>query len=165
MLYKIILIFIAAQTTIVSAYYEECDKVENLTATSNLIFESPNYKTYNVNARYPTGSSCRIHYIAPIGYKVRAQGYISLERIPSVANCATQSQRFTVSRDGDKNFADGEIYCGTAPVDSISIGSDLVLSYTSEPDGKAGRFRIKVTTIKITNETCRCGWGRFVSIF
>lgn len=142
-----------------SGWFSTCDKEEYVfTPVSH--FRSKWYST-EATYRYESGSSCRYHAIAPPGYFIRATCTIVLDTPAGSTGCP--SQRFYVSRDGDKQLRDGEFWCGTASFTRDSIANEMTLAYTSNLN-LAGRFECSLQAILITQSNCDCGWNVNVSL-
>lgn len=160
---KIFFLFsIALHFVCVASLFEGCDSVVNLNDRDSVIFQSSNFSYTNINLKYEPGSSCRVQYIAPEGYFIRISGRINLDRKTKIYSCAGQSQKFLISRDGNKEFIDSEITCATDTITMDSISNEMTVGYTSESDG-SGRFQLNVKAVKVWKQKCECGWGVYVS--
>lgn len=153
-------LFLAAlQFVCVATLFDGCDQVINLNETHPThIFQSSNFVPYNINIKYAPGSSCRVHYIAPLGYIIRIDGRISLDRKIRIFSCAGQSQKFFVSRDGNKEFKNPDLFCSVDTLALDSVSNEMTLGYISGIDG-SGRFQVSTKIVKNSPSTCECGWG------
>jgi len=142
-----------------SAWFDECNVTDYvLTATH---FRSKWYSTAGTY-RYDPGSSCLYQAIAPPGHYIKATCNLWLDEVASLPDCG--SQTFYVSQEGDRDFMDGEYFCGTKVFTRESIGSELSLAYTSN-FGAAGRFECSISAVAITAANCDCGWNRNTKIY
>lgn len=141
-----------------SSWFSNCDKVEYV-FTLVTHFRSKWYSPTGT-LKYDSGSSCRFHAIAPAGYILKATCTIELETPKDSVNCP--SQRFYVSREGDKALRDSQFWCGTSTFTVESIGSEMTLGYTSQY-GLAGKFECSVHAVLVTEANCDCGWSVNVS--
>lgn len=143
-----------------SGWFTTCDN-EEFVFTPLSYFRSKWYSTA-ATYRYESGSSCRVQAIAPPGYFIRATCNVYLDTPVGSTGCP--SQRFYVSRDGDKQLRDAEFWCGTAAFTRDSIDSQMTLAYTSNL-GLSGRFECSLQAIQITQANCDCGWSVNVRSF
>lgn len=156
----ILIILIVYHFIHVASLFEGCESVVNLDPSSKHTFQSPNYTYYDVKKKYAAGSSCLVHYIAPQGYTVRIEGFISLDVQIRIPNCFGQGQKFLVSRNGDKSFSDADVFCGSRAIYLNSVGSQMTVGYVSDSNGQ-GRFQIFASAVRIDDDNCNCGWGLF----
>ena len=151
--YKI-LIGLCFFVNVAFGWFETCDKVYVLSSTSpTLQINSPNYPNYKYNA----GSSCKYYVSAPVGNTIELSCSINLDT--PIANCG--SQKFYISRDGDKNLGYSEIKCGNESFVRTSVGNEIAFGYTSNI-GASGYFSCNVRMIPRTTQNCDCGWGKNV---
>lgn len=135
------------------AWFENCNYNYSVQTTSALVLTSPNYPS-----RYTSGSSCKFYLTAPTGYSINLQCNYNLDT--PVVDCG--SQRLYVSRDGDRNLAYSEYYCGSSSFTRNSVGVEISFGYTSNPGG-AGSFYCQASAVLTTQTNCQCGWSKSVS--
>ena len=150
-----ILIGLCLFVNVALAWFETCDNAYVLSSTSSLLqIDSPNYPRY----KYNEGSSCKYYISALVGNTIELNCSINLDT--PLVNCG--SQKFYVSRDGDKNLGYSEIKCGIESFVRTSVGNEIAFGYTSNTGG-SGYFSCKVKMIPRTAANCDCGWGKNVS--
>lgn len=115
-----------------------------------MVVQSPYYPN-----RYPSGSSCRYSFTAPLDYKIRLQCTIELDKPSS----ACSSEFFYVALDGDKQMSNSQYFCGSGTLDLTSQFRKIVIAYTSSSQQTAGRFSCTLTLIAPTADNCECGWS------
>lgn len=116
-----------------------------------MLVQSPYYPN-----RYPSGSSCRYSFTAPLDYKIRVQCTLEMDKPTSTA-CTTEF--FYVALDGDKAMTNSQYFCGNGQVDLTSQFTKLVIGYTSSSSQTAGRFSCTLSLIAPTAANCDCGWN------
>lgn len=141
-----------------SVWFSNCDK-EEYVFTPLTYFRSKWYSATGT-FRYDSGSSCRYYAIAPPGYFIKASCNIQLDTPKNTTDCP--SQRFYVSREGDKELRDSEFFCGTKTFIRESIGREMTLAYTSN-FGLSGKFECSLQAVLVSQTNCDCGWNVNVS--
>ncbi|CAO1358832.1 unnamed protein product [Diamesa serratosioi] len=130
------------------AAYETCDNTQSNVYYTTYI-SSPYYGYYN----YVKGSSCRYQLVTYPGYILEADCTIN---IPGTQPCSTQ--QLLISREGDKQLRDAQVYCGSQTFKIRSIGTEMTIAYKSSP-GYEGKFTCKVYAVQLDQNNCDCGWN------
>lgn len=138
--------------TIAQAWFETCDLTSSVQVSSTLVIKNTNYPN-----RYQSGSSCKWYLQAPTGYTIELKCSYNLDA--PMSDC--QSQRFYVSRDGDKALSYAEYFCASSSITRISVGNEVSLGYTSNIGG-SGSFYCEAKAILTTQDNCQCGWSKTV---
>lgn len=136
----------------INCWFESCNYSYDIDASSVYLLKSGNYPN-----RYESGSSCKWYLSAPTGYFIELKCTYNLD--DTSYDCA--SQRFYVSRDGDKELNYSEFFCGTSSITRYSVGNEISLGYTSSYN-KNGIFYCEAKAIKTTQNNCQCGWSKTV---
>lgn len=136
------------------AWFETCDYQYSIPTTSTTYLVSNNYPN-----TYPTGSSCKWYLLAPVGYTISLNCTYSVTAVGS--DC--QSQRLYMSRDGDKDLAYANYYCGSSSFKVSSVGNEISVGYTSNAGGN-GWIYCEARPVLTTQDNCQCGWNKVVSI-
>ncbi|XP_037946796.1 venom serine protease-like [Teleopsis dalmanni] len=108
---------------------------------------SPNYP----NAYMP-GSSCRYKILAPLDHVV------ILNCVFEVYPNSCGSENFYVSRDGDFQYRDAEIFCSSGSIRRTSLFRSITFAYSSiaTTTNLRGRFFCQAIT---RPQPCDCGWS------
>ncbi|CAD7012903.1 unnamed protein product [Ceratitis capitata] len=124
--------------------FEGCDYTYNLNPGTSYL-ESPYYPN-----SYPSGTSCRYQFIAPVDYTIDASCTVD---IPSNnGKCTTEF--LYMSTQGDQQLRDSEQICGQGTLNRTALFRKLTLAYASY--GSTGKFRCSLTVRK---QPCDCGWS------
>lgn len=146
------LIFLQLFFSFTSAWFETCSNSLNVPIASSVYVTSPGYPS-----SYTSGSSCKWYLQAPTGYTIQLQCTYNLQT--PLSDC--QSQRFYVSRDGDKDLNYAEYFCGYSTLTKVSVGNEITLGYTSNTGGN-GWLYCEAKAILTTQSNCQCGWSKTV---
>lgn len=139
--------------TLVDGWFETCAYNYSVQTTGVLYVTSPNYPN-----RYLPGSSCKWYLTAPVGYTIDLRCWYDLDQ--PLTDC--QSQRLYLSREGDKNLANSEYFCGYSNITRVSVGNEISVGYTSNSGG-SGWIYCEARAVQTTQGNCQCGWNRAVS--
>jgi hypothetical protein len=63
-----------------------------------------------------------------------------------------------VSRSGDKQFRDGDFFCGRGSLNQRSIGNEIVLGFLTN-GAVPTNYECTVTSIIPSKLNCDCGWN------
>ncbi|CAO1317778.1 unnamed protein product [Diamesa hyperborea] len=149
LVFKLIGLFcLFSSLKVTEAQFETCNNtLSNVYYTTYV--SSPYYGYYN----YAAGSSC-LHQLSTYpGYILEADCTIT---IPGAQPCT--NQQLLISRDGDRQLRDANVYCGTQTFKQRSIGTEMTIAYKSKP-GFTGKFSCKVYAVQLTQTNCDCGWN------
>lgn len=133
-------------------WFKTCNYQYTIPTTSVTYLTSNNFPN-----RYKPGDSCKWYLTAPAGYTIELKCDYDLDT--PLPNC--QSQRLYMSRDGDKNLDYAEYYCDYSSITRVSVGNEISVGYTSNPDGN-GWVRCEARAISTNQTNCQCGWSKTV---
>lgn len=138
--------------TVNAQWFQNCNYNYTIPTTSTTYLTSNNYPN-----RYNPGDSCKWYLTAPVGYTIQLNCTYNLDT--PLSNC--QSQKLYVSRDGDRELAYSEYFCGNSNFVRVSVGNEITLGYTSNTGG-SGWVYCEAKTILTTSSNCQCGWSKTV---
>ncbi|XP_055837857.1 venom serine protease-like [Episyrphus balteatus] len=136
---------------ICNGLFEGCNHRYSLQPDTVAYVESPFYPL-----KYPSGSSCKYSFVAPLDYEIYAECSMAIDKNPNA--CSTEY--FYFSRDGDENLIGAEQFCGIGNLTETTLFTRLVIAYVSGDatnSGVGGSFRCKLST---RPQACDCGWSQ-----
>jgi len=96
--------------------------------------------------------TCRYQIIAPVNTFIQATCTLTLQ------GTVCSNQQFVISRSGEKDFKDGQVFCKSAPITSKSIGNEMVVAYNAN-NVYTGSVQCKFVAVAPANGNCDCGWN------
>nr|QRN45226.1 silk gland serine protease [Tineola bisselliella] len=128
-----------------------CNYYQEVYPNDVFFVASPNYA-----GSYPKGVTCKWIASCPYGY-CRADCYDVT--IPPSYSCSVD--KLLISKTGDENLSDGEMYCGTGATTVISSGSKISFGLITSSNSPGGRFRCKLTSVNSPYlPSCSCGYKK-----
>ncbi|XP_055604729.1 venom serine protease-like [Uranotaenia lowii] len=128
--------------------FEGCDNEYQLAANASVQLQSPYYP-----GRYPSGSSCRYTFTAPVGYAMDVSCTININ---TAQNGACSTELLYMSSEGLSSLTGAEYFCGSGTLKRKSYFNKLMMAYTSSSSTNSGSF---LCQILVSPAPCDCGWS------